>query len=118
MRSLFLTYRLILLAAVSVSMLLLLKINKRSFYFHYFKVIEEVEMRNSQALHAETFSIQVWRSQLQEAASILLPILTALFAFGLFLLPFPESWIASQAGEQVLIPVREPQYLRPPVRAP
>ncbi|MEZ4825395.1 MAG: hypothetical protein R3C61_03750 [Bacteroidia bacterium] len=45
-------YRLLLIFAALLAMVLLLKINKRSFYFHYFKVIEEVEMRNSQELSA------------------------------------------------------------------
>ena len=43
-------YQLLLLLVASASLLSLWKINKRSFYFHYFKVIEEVEGRNSQAV--------------------------------------------------------------------
>lgn len=42
----------LLLLVASASLLSLWKINKRSFYFHYFKVIEEVESRNSQAFDA------------------------------------------------------------------
>lgn len=43
-------YHLLLLLVASASLLSLWRINKRSFYFHYFKVIEDVESRNSQAL--------------------------------------------------------------------
>ena len=41
-------YRIFFILAALASMVFLLKINKQNFYFHYFKVIEEVEMRNSQ----------------------------------------------------------------------
>ncbi|MEZ4775261.1 MAG: hypothetical protein R3D00_18900 [Bacteroidia bacterium] len=43
-------YQLFLIFAALVAMVFLLKINKRSFYFHYFRVIEEVELRNSQEM--------------------------------------------------------------------
>ena len=43
-------YHLLGLAAISFAMLFLFKINKVNFYHHYFRVIEEVEIRNSQAL--------------------------------------------------------------------
>jgi hypothetical protein len=43
-------YHLYLLLIGSASLLIFSRINKMSFYHHYFKVIEEVEMRNSQAL--------------------------------------------------------------------
>jgi hypothetical protein len=43
-------YHLYVLLIGSASLLIFSRINKISFYHHYFKVIEEVEMRNSQAL--------------------------------------------------------------------
>jgi hypothetical protein len=44
-------YHLILLG-FAIGALAMAKINKLSFYHHYFKVIEEVEVRNSQAVPA------------------------------------------------------------------
>ncbi len=45
-------YHLYLLLVGSASLLVLWRINKMNFYHHYFKVIEEVELRNSQAVES------------------------------------------------------------------
>jgi len=50
MRGFKLTYPLIALAVIPAALVSLNKINKVSFFDHYFKVIEEVELRNSHEL--------------------------------------------------------------------
>lgn len=47
-----LTYPIIAIAIIPVALVSLKKINKISFFDHFFKVIEEVEMRNSHELEA------------------------------------------------------------------
>ncbi|MCI4668392.1 MAG: hypothetical protein MRZ79_09650 [Bacteroidia bacterium] len=52
------TYPLIALAIIPVALISLKKINKNSFFDHFFKVIEEVELRNSHEL--ESYSNHIW----------------------------------------------------------
>ena len=42
------SYYLLIFSAISLATVFFMKINKQIFYSHYFKVIEEVELRNSQ----------------------------------------------------------------------
>ncbi len=92
-------YLLVLLVAITA--LVFSKINKHSFYHHYFKVIEEVEVRNSQALTAP--SISNWMDQVvQEVSQAARQIFAGLFALwaAVTLLPLfrfqisfrPEVW--------------------------
>lgn len=118
MNPLFQPYRWILLLAISASMLLLLKINKRSFYYHYFKVIEEVELRNSQALLTEALPIQFWADSLKELFRSGLSFLTTLLAIGFVLFRLLDQWILPRKYELACIPCGEAQRFLPPVRAP
>ncbi|MEM7373546.1 MAG: hypothetical protein AAF587_33280 [Bacteroidota bacterium] len=111
-------YRWILLVAISASMLLLLKINKRSFYFHYFKVIEEVELRNSQAVDQQVALWQVWSQRLVEETKNILPFLLTLVIVGVFSLLLPEQWLFPTLSEVAAVASPEPQFLIPPIRAP
>ncbi|MEO0470654.1 MAG: hypothetical protein AAF206_13595 [Bacteroidota bacterium] len=52
MKLLFRPYSLFLMLAATLVMVIYMRINKQSFYHHYFKVIEDVELRNSHALAA------------------------------------------------------------------
>ena len=52
MKLLFRPYSLFLMLSATLVMVIYMRINKQSFYHHYFKVIEDVEMRNSHALAA------------------------------------------------------------------
>jgi hypothetical protein len=85
---------------VAVASLVFAKINKHSFYHHYFKVIEEVEVRNSQAILA---SIPTWveakittlASKVQQLISVVIPaLLISLFLpiIGFLFLFRPEVW--------------------------
>ena len=69
-------YQIFFILVALVAMVFLLKINKRNFYFHYFKVIEEVELRNSQ----EVFGLQ--NAVLYTASN---PIIRSLVSFLSFL---------------------------------
>lgn len=111
-------YRWILLIAISASMLLLLKINKRSFYFLYFKVIEEVELRNSQAVQQQAVHLQIWSQRLIKEVSESLPFLLVLLSLGAFVLFIFENDLFRTGQELALISVGEPCFLTPPIRAP
>jgi hypothetical protein len=52
-------YCLFALVATSISVFFFRKMDKHSFYHHYFKVIEEVELRNSQQISTLP---AIWRS--------------------------------------------------------
>jgi len=65
--------------AASVAMIFFMKINKRSFYNHYFKGIVDIELRNSQAIDHNS-SIGVY------ALPDLKPIVLSLFWLGISLL--------------------------------
>jgi hypothetical protein len=85
---------------VAIASLIFAKINKHSFYHHYFKVIEEVEVRNSQAVPVVVSSwvegsvqqliagVQRLISSLIPSVnqSLLLPLIGFLFIFR------PEVW--------------------------
>ncbi len=116
-------YHLFLFALVPVALWSFKKINKESFYSHYFRVIEEVELRNSHALPEEAgwwvygvgSRVQSW-GQVRNLFSFLwLGLLgLGLFASCLFLClaPFKHAY----AQEQVLdLP---PLRISPPIRAP
>ncbi len=109
-------YHILLLLVASASMLSLWKINKRSFYFHYFKVIEEVESRNSQALSTTipNYFASVQRSLVRNVIPFLGFFLgfAALFSFRLRLTSGFQS-------DQVVIPhYRHFAYRCIPIRAP
>ena len=65
--------------ASSVAMIFFVKINKKSFYNHYFKGIADIELRNSQAIDLHG-SIGVF------ALPDLQPIVLSLFWLGISLL--------------------------------
>jgi len=65
--------------ASSVAMIFFVKINKKSFYNHYFKGIVDIELRNSQAIDLNS-SIGVY------ALPDLKPIVLSLFWLGISLL--------------------------------
>lgn len=118
MRRLFRPYQLLLLATVSVAMIFFMKIDKLSFYHHFFKVIEEVELRNSQQIQAAGPIETIWWAIGQEVKG---PAL----AFLLFLLWLSGPVIAGLpglaqpvTGEPLLPRYRRPWALLPPVRAP
>ena len=110
------TYRFSLLLTVSMSMVLLMKINKISFYHHYFKVIEEVEVRNSQALGAY---LATYESRTANVSPFLQIVLNTL-GLGLFtlilsipFLPFSYRYPWSEGNHSSIA------YLRSyPIRAP
>ena len=55
MKTRFYPYQILLLLVGGISMFALLKMDKMSFYHHYFRVIEDVEGRNSQEWVGEVF---------------------------------------------------------------
>lgn len=110
-------YYLIGLVAVSFSMLFLFKINKVSFYHHYFKVIEEVETRNSQALLSDAVVLFSAQAVHQNLIQPILSLLCIASIGGLFLY--------SPRLQQITWPRLSPAVwqdqvylLLPPVRAP
>lgn len=72
-------YYLILVIAASLAMIFFLKINKKSFYNHYFQEIADIELRNSQALSLDG-SLEVF------ALTELKPVVLSVFWLGLGLL--------------------------------
>ena len=69
----------ILVLAASVAMILFLKINKQSFYNHYFQEIADIELRNSQAMSLDA-SVELF------ALTDIKPIVLSIFWLGLGLL--------------------------------
>ena len=102
---------------MAASMLLLLKINKQSFYLHYFKVIEEVELRNSQEL-LPVEGLTVWREVLPQLGKPFLSWLTACLSLFAGLGLFHISWILSYEEPQTRQLDLQWSHVIPPVRAP
>lgn len=95
-----------------------MKINKHSFYHHFFRVIEEVELRNSHDLVAADLMV-LTQSQLAPASlrDRFLPLPIALFGL-LFLLVMP-LWAIPVPREVAPLRLTDRRaYLLPPVRAP
>ncbi|MEL7340850.1 MAG: hypothetical protein AAGM67_10215 [Bacteroidota bacterium] len=81
-------YHLLLLLVASASLVSLWRINKRSFYFHYFKVIEEVESRNSHALSSIPNYFESVKALFKAEIIPFLGFLLAVLSF--LILPRPE----------------------------
>ncbi|MEM6342310.1 MAG: hypothetical protein AAF927_00465 [Bacteroidota bacterium] len=109
-------YHILLLLVASASMLSLWKINKRSFYFHYFKVIEEVESRNSQALSTTipNYFASVGRSIVRTA----IPFLGFFLGFASLLSFRLRLTTGYQSSQVVISPYRYFAYRCIPIRAP
>ncbi|RMG22211.1 MAG: hypothetical protein D6730_16920 [Bacteroidetes bacterium] len=98
-------YRFLLLIAVSLSMLAWLKINKTSFYHHYFKLIEEVEVRNSQEVGSALVMLQPTTVALP-FTQLLSQLLWGLCSLAmLLLLAVPHTW--TRAGWVPALPARQ-----------
>lgn len=99
MQKAFNPYYLIVLL-VAIASLIFAKINKHSFYHHYFKVIEEVEVRNSQAVlgNVSTWTEEVVSGMLADVQRFISDLLPALFTsillpvIGFLFLFRPEVW--------------------------
>jgi hypothetical protein len=81
-------YYLLGFAAIAFAMLFLFKINKVSFYHHYFRVIEEVEIRNSQAMTPPAlvlFSVTPKRAVIQPLLWLFAGVMGSLFFFSILL---------------------------------
>lgn len=110
------TYRFSLLLAVSMSMVLLMKINKISFYHHYFKVIEEVEIRNSQELAIPLSTIRVATNNVSAFWQYVLNSLGLGLFIVVFFIPFLSflyrlEWLdirLSSAKYLISFPIRAP----------
>jgi hypothetical protein len=83
-------YHLVLLLMASLA-IFFSKINKRGFYHHYFRVIEEGESRNSQEVLPVGKALET-RSPAWWSAERLFPVLRSLFALWVAL---PLLWIPS-----------------------
>ncbi|MDX2246845.1 MAG: hypothetical protein SF052_08735 [Bacteroidia bacterium] len=109
-------YQLFLIFAALVAMVFLLKINKRSFYFHYFRVIEEVELRNSQEMGVYTQLAQL-HNLTPALPAISYGFFSLLFTAGIFVLFLLKtvriSFFANEA-----VPASQFLLSLPPVRAP
>ncbi|MFK7920651.1 MAG: hypothetical protein AB8H47_01780 [Bacteroidia bacterium] len=108
-------YHFLILLVASASLLSLWKINKRSFYFHYFKVIEEVESRNSQAFDAiPNYFATVQRTLTEE----IIPFLG--FFLGLATLVWIRPCLTSgyKDSRVVFSPYPQFAYRSIPIRAP
>ena len=112
------TYCLFALVLTSINVFFFRKMDKHSFYHHYFKVIEEVELRNSQEItpivpfwHQAIHALQDLRSQV---LTWLLGLFTAFAAscvwVALWLLPKPDLVLAPFSSRV--------SWATPPVRAP
>lgn len=77
------SYRILLATIAALAMLSWLKLNKVGFYDHYFKVIEEVEVRNSTALYQGYQLFELFESKLnpKSLVNVLIGLLVA-FLFG------------------------------------
>ena len=109
-------YRLFILAAAALSMSLLMKINKMSFYHHYFKVIEEVEVRNSQEVGSALFTFN-FREVTPRAFFQLISFFVGLGLFASLLSIILLAKV-SPFESSLPIPSQESYYLLPPIRAP
>lgn len=91
------TYYLLGLAAITFAMLFLFKINKASFYHHYFRVIEEVEIRNSQALTSPSVVLFSARSQTRTLIQPLLWLIAGVVGMLFFFPLLLQSWAYATA---------------------
>ncbi|RMG57259.1 MAG: hypothetical protein D6722_25205 [Bacteroidetes bacterium] len=112
-------YQILLLATVSVAMIFFMKINKQSFYHHFFKVIEEVESRNSQEVQTSAPVETIWWTVSETAKGPVLPFLLWLLALATALggMVLGGSSAFPFAGEGFRLH-RAPHWFCPPVRAP
>ncbi|MDX1907172.1 MAG: hypothetical protein SF053_09080 [Bacteroidia bacterium] len=99
-----LTYSLVLLAVAIVASVSLIRINKRSFYHHYFRVITAVSLRNTQPVAGQETGI--WHSSQTCQTLISNPAQTA----------GPALCIYTDVS--MPIPVREEQIVQAPAPAP
>lgn len=107
---------LLILASLGAMVFLLNKINKQSFYHHYFRVIEEVELRNSHELELSSDvailtmsrSVEDFFVSLVLLLGITTGILLVILAPGLSGVDFPY----------VARPASQLHFLLQPVRAP
>ncbi len=92
MKGTLLSYHLLVLFIGGVVMLSLSKINKHNFYHHYFRVIQEVEMRNSHfLLKVVTITSRYLASSIQQfliATGLMQPVRCALQEKGVDYLQF------------------------------
>ncbi|MEL6673451.1 MAG: hypothetical protein AAFR61_14700 [Bacteroidota bacterium] len=110
------TYYLFAIVIAGLSMMAWLKMDKVSFYHHYFKGIEEVASRNSQD-HQE---IMVWEAVPTAAAQALpLVFLTGLLPFlGLSTEEHPAAQLTIILPPQPLLSLAENLITVAPTRAP
>lgn len=103
-----------LLAAIvlATGMFVFFRINKRNFYLHYFRVIEEVEERNSQELTA----VSPWTWFEAIPRSLFSQLVPALFV--LFILFVRLAQIRISASEAPLLSVVSIFGVLAPLRAP
>ncbi|WNJ17686.1 hypothetical protein [Pontibacter sp. G13] len=112
------TYRFILLASVSVVMLFFFKINKMSFYHHFFRVIEEVGNRNSQEV-ASIATFDGLLESLEMEAEVVQDTLSWMFGFLPFLVLIILDRHFPTANRRSAVPIPVQIYRNiPPTRAP
>ena len=116
MKRVFHPYYLLGLAAVSFAMLFLSKINKTSFYHHYFKVIEEVETRNSQEIEVAMYSLLPEVRRIPSVAQSLIWVLFGLTGSLLWIAPI--RFLPHQRPVLPILATHAPYQLFPPIRAP
>lgn len=117
MRHLLRPYHLMLMLAGLTALWVFKKIDKHSFYHHFFRVIEEVELRNSHDLDAADLMV-LSRLQLAPRAKSLslLPLLLALA--GIFVLVLSLVRVSLSGDDIQFQGYPAPARLLPPVRAP
>jgi hypothetical protein len=112
-------YQIFLVLVASMTMTFLLKINKQDFYFHYFKVIEEVEMRNSQEVVYTSSNFFLTSSSPKISESI---IYLGFLSLGLLLIVIFNRPFLTLDNFRFKVPLVNRSgtlyFLTPPIRAP
>ncbi|MEO1451483.1 MAG: hypothetical protein AAFV07_18270 [Bacteroidota bacterium] len=117
MRPLLRPYHLMLMLAGLTALWVFKKIDKHSFYHHFFRVIEEVELRNSQDLAAADLMVLTRiESVSTQAISSLWPLVMALL--GIAGIVFPVLRQQGFLEPSQITEFATPARLLPPVRAP
>lgn len=109
-----LAYHLSVMAVASLALLVFQKIDKISFYHHYFKVIEEVEVRNSQALDAAYLTFRLSAEHHSNSLPLWLMLGVLGSGLGSLLIPFQ----AFQAAQQPVLQPTDCSVRLPFIRAP
>ena len=112
------TYCLFALVVTSISVFVFRKMDKTSFYHHYFKVIEEVELRNSQEIETAPGIWQVAKAAMSRLWNQVFQWFSGLLVVSLSLVLGIGSWLRlSTPHRHSLVPQAISLSLHPP-RAP